>query len=212
MPAPASTSASAPPAPDATPATSPPSAPEQPVAAYNNQLRSVDRSGPAVLGGLAFSTDSSWWRVDGLMPLHLPQAPQLRVGVSLAYDHDSAEIPELAIDAYAFGVYPTATYDWKLPIASSAGDFVANLEGGLGVFIGRIKIDQPYMPGNYETIWVGAMRLGASAQFRARAGYVISFQPFGVEVPVGEPGGDAKYEAHTETTFEAALLAGYQFQ
>ena len=197
--------------PPAASAPAPAPAPNQSLGVYGVQRRTADRDGLVFMGGVAFSADSSWWRVDALMPLHVQQAPQLRAGVQLVYDHESAAIPELAIEAYLFGIYPTATYDWRLPITSSAGDFVVTAEGGLGLSIARIKIDQPFMPGNFETVQLVSLRVATAFQFRARAGYVISVQPLGVEVPLGDDA-PPQYNLTTDTIYELAVMAGYQLR
>lgn len=165
-----------------------------------------------LLGGFTTTTDNSAVRFDAIMPVPTPKAPALRLGVEIGYDHEAAAIPELAIEAYSAVVAPTVYYDWKLPIRSSAGDFVASIQGGLGLFIARIKLDEPFMPGNFETLHGYCLHFAGALEFRARAGWVVSFQPLGTAVAVGEVDAPANLEITYQTPFELALLAGYQFR
>lgn len=190
------------------PATSPPAAVAQDASVADS---GASHHGVFVLGGLGLGTDYHWPRVDLLYPLPMPKAPRLRAGVILTYSHAQAEIPELAVEAYGFGFYPTATYDWPLPIRSSAGRFVIGVDGSLGAGIARVKIDEPFMPGNFETIWVLTMRIAGRAEFRANAGWVAAFQFLGFDVPLTDPDQPMNGVVTTDVAVELAFLGGYQF-
>lgn len=173
--------------------------------------RTVDRHGVTLLGGIGFGSDQRWPRVDVLMPMPLAQAPQLRVGVVLTFHHFKLDLPGIGAETYGLGLYPTATYDWRLPITSSAGDFVMGLDGSLGVGLGRFKIDVPFMPGTFESAWVAILRIAGRAEFRAHTGLVVSFQFLGIGVPLTEPDQPMQGTLTTDIAYELALLAGYQF-
>lgn len=185
-----------------------------PVAVVEDEThkRTVDRQGIELLAGVIVVNSTAAWRLDGFVPIPAPKAPRLRVGLSTIFQHDSAAIPELAIEAYSFGVLPSVAYDWRLPMRSSAGDFVVSAQGGLGVFVARVKIDEPFMPGNYESIRTVAMRMAAAGQFRAKAGWIASLQLLGFIVPLGDADAPARYDVHTGPELELAFMGGYQFQ
>lgn len=174
----------------------------------------VDRHGLVLLAGFVTDGNNGAPRIDLILPMPLASAPQFRVGLSAQYDHASAEIPDLAISAYAVAVGAKALYDWRLPIATYAGDFVVSVEGG--PFLARVwlKIDEPYMPGDYEGMTGLGLNLAASVQYRAHSGLIVSVQPLGLNVPIAntEPSntGDVTFTADTE--WEGALLCGYQFR
>ncbi len=133
----------------------------------------------------------------------------------MGYDHESASAPDgPAVDAYSFSIGPNAYYDWRLPISTTAGDFVVSIEGG--VIGGRawIKIDQPFMPGSWERITAFGLRFASALQFRAHGGLVVSFQPLGVDIPLNHPTlmGNTMLTVTSGTAWEGALLCGYQFE
>ncbi len=184
------------------------------VVARSSYEHTVDRHGLVVLAGIVANDASTIPRVDVILPVPLADAPQLRFGLSLGYDHISASAPDgTAADSYSGAIYPTAYYDWRLPIVTSAGDFVGSVEGGFGLAIARLKIDEPFMPGTYKTLTAVAFRAAGSIQFRAHNGFVVSVQPLGIEVPVTTPDSpDPKFMVKASTQWEGALLCGYQFQ
>jgi hypothetical protein len=201
------------------PTTAPPPSQPAPVQATpvpeardRTRARTVDRRGPLVLGGIELAHSEAFWRLDAFKPLPLQSAPHFHVGVIASYAHQRAEIPELAIEAYGFDIYPSVFYDWKLPIPTTSGDFVITAEGGLGVAFARIKLDQPFMPGKFETVWATALHLASAAQFRARAGYVLSLQYVGLAIPVGELHAPPQYNLQSDAAYVLAFLAGYQFR
>lgn len=204
--------------PTAVSATPLPPAPATTIVTSNTRL--VDRHGPTFLAGFAFDGDASAWRLDALLPLRLPRAPALRAGIVFVYGHNGARLPSLEIDAHGFGVFGAASYDWKLPLRSKSGDFVVQADGGIGVGVARVKIDQAFMPGTFENYHAYAMRLGVAFQYRARAGWVISFQPFALIIPLTDvndsidnvrlDGVPIDVDIKSQAGYELALLAGYQ--
>jgi hypothetical protein len=181
------------------------------VSGLDSRARTVDRHGVVVLGGIGMGSDLRWPRVDVLVPVPLEKAPQLRVGMVMTFHHFELYLPEAGAETYGLGMYPTATYDWRLPVKSSAGDFVMGVDGSLGVGYGRFKIDLPFMPGYWESAWVATLRIAGRAEFRARAGWVFSLQYLGINVPLTEPDQPMQGTLTTDIAYELAILAGYQF-
>jgi len=174
----------------------------------------VDRDGLVLLGGVVTDGDNGALRVDVIKPMPLDSAPDFRVGISAEYDHSSVEIPDLAISGYAFALSLKALYDWRLPIATNAGDFVVSIEGGPFLAQVWLKIDQPYMPGEYERMTGVGLSMAAAIQYRGHNGLVVSLQPLGLNVPIAntEPGNTGAVTFTSDTEWEGALLCGYQFR
>lgn len=170
------------------------------------------RGGLALLGGV-ISADDRAWRVDAFTPIPNTALPRLRLGLEVIYSHAKLETPILGVDAYGFLFTPTASYDWRLPISSRLGEFVIQAEGGIGAGLGRIKIDEPYMPGRFDNVFVSTMRIAAAGQFRGYRGLLVSLQPFGLDVPLNHPKSPRpSYHITTGIAYEVAFLAGYQFR
>jgi len=191
----------------------PPPAPgAQPQTAPSLTQNTVDRHGLVVLAGFIASDGSTFPRLDVILPVPLAAAPRLRIGVNIDYAHASAALPDgTDIDAYGLVVVPSAYYDWRLPIATTAGDFVVSTEGGVGIERLWLKVDQAFMPGSYKTYDVGVLRMAAAAQFRAHNGLVVSVQPLGFDVPLTSVSSANGTGLSTKTAWEGALLCGYQF-
>lgn len=190
--------------------------PIEPTATSTTNGRTVLRRGVAIFGGVEFVQDTSVWRVDAVMPIPVSSAPALRAGLELTYGHESAAASELAIDAHSFSLTPSAYYDWRLPIRSSLGDFVFQAGGGVTLSFARVKVDAPYMPGEYESIRAYALRTSGGFQFRARGGWILSI-PIGFTIPVGDPVVAEPLRPYTtnsgdDVIFDLALLGGYQFE
>lgn len=199
---------------ESTPATAPVAQPipPQPVQVVPPATtRIVDRSGPAFLAGFELVSDSKVGRLDVMVPIPLAGAPHLRAGLELGFFHNAANLPDLSVEAYAFEIIPTATYDWKLPIRSKAGDFVLTAEGGLGVDITRIKFDEPFMPGTYENLTGYVLQVASAFQFRGTSGLLVSVQYFGLQVPLNTPQPTKSMQRLTsENAYAFALMVGYQ--
>lgn len=167
-----------------------------------------------LLGGFTIADGGSAERLDLYVPLRLHSAPRLAVGVVLGFDYTHEAVPELIeATAYGFSVFPSVSYDWRLPVTSGSGDFVALAEGGIGVGFVRLKIDEPFMPGRYQTLRAWAMRLAGAFQWRARNGLVVSIQPLGLSIPLSTPEAPRPdWKVNSDLAYEFALLAGYQFR
>jgi len=199
--------------PSAAPTTSP-SAPRTGVYDGARTRRTVDRSGVRFLGGFTIADGGAAERLDIYVPLHLSGAPRLAVGVVLGFDYTHDSIPEvIEATAYGFAIYPSVTYDWRLPITSGSGDFLALAEAGVGLGVLRLKIDEPFMPGRYQTLKAYAMRLAGAMQWHAHNGLVVSVQPLGLSIPLSTPEAPGPgWEVNSDLAYEFALLAGYQFR
>lgn len=201
------------PPPAASPAPTPPAQPTPAVVGRPLTEHTVDRHGLVLLGGLSRSGDSSALRIDLVVPVPLASAPQLRIGFTAAYDHSSAQIPDLSISAYALGGGLYAAYDWRLPIATEAGDFVVSIDGGPDVGRLWLKVEDPSMPGSYDTISAIGLHVAGSLQYRAHGGLVLAVQPLGVAIPIAHTEIDASpFMVTSDVSWVGALLAGYQFE
>jgi hypothetical protein len=204
-------------------AQSPPGTPSPPSATTGQPMpavvgrplteHTVDRHGLVLLGGISRSGDSSALRVDLVVPVPLASAPQLRLGLTAQYDHSSAEIPDLSISAYGVGGGLYVAYDWRLPIATEAGDFVVSIDGGPDVGRLWLKVEDPSMPGSYDTITAVGLHVAGSLQYRAHGGLVIAVQPLGVAIPIAHTEIDASpFMVTSDVSWVGALLVGYQFE
>lgn len=167
-----------------------------------------------LLGGITVEDSDTAWRVDAILPVPLEQAPRLRFGLILGYDHNSASIPGL-LDAELYGatIAPAAYYDWRLPIVSSAGDFVVSIEGGPSISRIWLKLDEPGMPASNDTLTAIGLHIATAFQFRARGGFVGSAQLFGLNIPLNHPtASDPRWMVSTSAKYELAFMAGYQFR
>jgi hypothetical protein len=135
------------------------------------------------------------------------------VGLSGGYDHAQASIPDLSLEGYAFSLGLLVLYDWRLPIATAAGDFVVSIEGG--PTMGRLyfTIDEMGMSSS-TTITGVSLNAAAALQYRAHGGFVASVQPLGLGIPVWHSEIDpmSAVSFSSDIGWQGALMCGYQFR
>lgn len=168
-----------------------------------------------LLGGFQFANGERSQYGVLYIPLHVPQAPRLKLGITGSLEYHQSYVPDGAdLIAWAYYVLAFPQYDWRLPIASSKGDFAIAVEGGFGV--GQIWLrwpEAPYMPPGWEHVTGMTIHADAAFQFFAHNGFVFSFQPVGFSKPIyvselPSPAWSVNYDA----VFELAIAAGYRWR
>jgi hypothetical protein len=191
--------------------TQPPPPPARPI---GSDGFSVDRHGLMLLGGFQLIDGDRSTYVVLYIPMALPKAPRLKLGVTgqLQYHRDIVPGDDFVYWAYYLQVTPQ--YDWRLPIASSKGDFAIATEAGFGV--GQLWArwpEAPFMPPGWEHVTGVTIHADAAFQFHAHNGLVASLQPLGFNKPVYVSDPPSPFwTTSTDVVFEMAIAAGYRWR
>ena len=171
----------------------------------------VLRDGVFVLGGTTRTDGHTFGRLD----LGLPTPTRRLRGLRTLIVMELQSSTESSIDQRTLAVSPTLQYEWRLPLTLASGELVITAAAGIErAQVWQRRPDEPFWPAKWESITEYALRFTAGIEYRSRKGLVVSAQPVIAQLPTGEPESpDPRWIVmERETTYGAAIVAGYQFK